>query len=238
MNHYQSNIIQQDPASPGNLSFLQELEASAGLQCAISIQKARRFAGSFVSDESEMPISMSLLLMMMMMMMMDWESLITFRRFGSTARSEWVMRTGHKGRCCWAVGWQGKVREGYCWWFRNPKQPPDMYEILWNNGDIYQYQLLSRISSTVWMRWWFHRILIFTFILRRIFYWYEPLFFYQVGSLTTLEGEGCMVNQVDVWVTFRHCQPLSPWNPAWKKKTWSVAKGNEVQKSQRELVNW
>ena len=63
MNHYQSNIIQQDPASPGNLSFLQELEASAGLQCAISIQKARRFAGSFVSDESEMPISISLLLM-------------------------------------------------------------------------------------------------------------------------------------------------------------------------------
>ncbi len=36
----------------------------------------------------------------------------------------------------------------YCWWFRNPKQPPGMMlKPVVNKGRNYQHQLVSRISS-------------------------------------------------------------------------------------------
>ena len=31
----------------------------------------------------------------------------------------------------------------YCWWFRNPKQPPDIYETLVNNGKNYHMNWLA-----------------------------------------------------------------------------------------------
>ena len=39
------------------------------------------------------------------------------------------------------------VGSWYCWWFRNPKQPPFGCKKLVNNGMNYQPQLISRISS-------------------------------------------------------------------------------------------
>ena len=44
----------------------------------------------------------------------------------------------------------------YCWWFRNPKQPPGMYKTQnsVNNGTNYQPQLVSRISSCHQQDFW------------------------------------------------------------------------------------
>ena len=54
----------------------------------------------------------------------------------------WIRFGGMKRGC---LSWKKCTR--YCWWFRNPKEPPNMYASLLTMGYNLPYQLVSRISS-------------------------------------------------------------------------------------------
>ena len=51
----------------------------------------------------------------------------------------------------------GFIMGCYCWWFRNPKQPPGIYKTLINNGIIY-HSNWCRISSINRIMSWIHGV--------------------------------------------------------------------------------